>query len=220
MTIKNWVDYMDKALSKRCYSPAHEITYPLISLQTELNELNNALRKLADRVKNPFPPYDPGSPRAEPLLAHAREELGDVLWAYTALTQSLNWVSDSSSATSRELQDFWNAPLEILEEKAVLSTTVAPCKLKTAVPTIYSHLSPIADFVCKRLRSVNVRNSFVPDNMVNEKLLLIGQALVRITKALGTGLERTMHYQLDKMNDRESEGKFVTLTSTPHQVTL
>lgn len=209
-----WLDYAEKALQKKCYAPAHELTYPLISLQTELSELNDALRKLADRAKHPFPPYSPDTMRSEPLLAHAREELGDVIWAYTSLTWAMNWVTDSSENDKNfALRQFWETDFAKLEEQALLSATAKPCKLKTAVPAIYTHLNLVADYVCKRLRAGEERITGFPNSKVNDMLLLTGLALVRIAKSLGTTLERTMQYQLDKMNARESEGKFVVLTS-------
>lgn len=207
-----WTEYALKALQKKCYAPAHKYTYPLISLQTELSELNDALRKLADRVKHGVPGSHPE------LVTAARDELGDVIWAYTSLAWVMNWTDEASlqryNGVTGSLQRFWNTTFDKLEEEAVIASTAVPCKLKTAVPTIYTQLNPIADHLCKMLRSGKDQIEGFPDAKVNEKLIIIGETLVRIAKALGTGLNAVMQSQLDKMQTRENEGKFVVLTST------
>ena len=214
--IRTWDEYARLALTKKCYAPAHELTYPLISLQTELSELHEALQKVVARVKHPFPGLNPQQCLPQ-VWAHAQEELGDVLWAFTALTWAMNWCHNKGktelSFSSRELQDFWNVKFAELENAALLDMTVHVCKLKTAVPVIYTQLNLVADRICRSLRMPEAGVEWLPCPAVNSNLLRIGKDLVKITKALNTTLECTMNRQLSKMDDREKAGKFVVLTS-------
>jgi hypothetical protein len=207
--MNTWYQYAQNALKKKCYNAAHEFTYPLISLQTELAELNDALRKLADRMKH----ATLASELSKPLLDAAKDELSDVLWAYSALCWAVNPQMDLEKTPS-PLFEFWHTDFRDLENDARLSATTLPCKFKTAVPAIYTQLNPIADYICKLLRNGAEEVIPFPNKLVNEKLLSIGQALVKITMVLGDHLTLAMYRQLNKMDEREVEGKFVVLTST------